>query len=383
MPGLRRSADRATWQAPLLPMPDDLRDVLRRGKGLSPPIQKGTYVMFHASLVAVLLSLELVSQTPAKTSSAWVAVESKEGGFSVSLPGKPIEQTMELPSPVGKLKAKMFICLFQDCALIVQQISLPVAVPASNIATELEAAKKAAAPNLPKLVSEKRIKVGDVPGIELVHSGPTKPDNRNRTMKIHIFIAGTNSCSLIAVSGPDKPLPAEADRFLDSLRFGGSTSAASKPEMAAKPAAPPAKRKALAKIDLLDKTPEDAMRTFMMAMAAADEKTLRAVTLPNNELDLLLTGEAPPFAGVKEMKQQMQKMKIERLKEGDRVKMPGNKVHVVRVTEVGRDRAALLPEDAPFPTRLRLVSGHWKVDASPVIAAHKAASSARWKAGTN
>ncbi len=62
--------------------------------------------MLYTSFVAVVLSLELVSQTPAKASS-WVVVQPKEGGFSFSMPAKPQEQPIEVPSPIGKVKAKM------------------------------------------------------------------------------------------------------------------------------------------------------------------------------------------------------------------------------------------------------------------------------------
>ncbi len=339
--------------------------------------------MLHATLAAVLLALELVSQVPDKESS-WVVVRSEDGNFSFSMPTKPREQTMEIPSPIGKVNAKIYVGLVQDCALMAQQMNLPNSVPEQNVAGELQAAKKSAGVNLPKLISEKPIRVGDVTGIELVHSGPMGPDKRERTVKLHMYIYGAKACSLIVVSAPEKPLPPEAARFLASIRFGdkpagvsGPAMASGKPALAKSAAATPAKRKRLAKIDLVDKTPEDALRTFMMAIAAADEQTLRAVTLANSDLDVLLTGAGPPFKGVKEMKQEMQKMKVERLKVGDQVKMPGNKVHVIRATEVGQDRATLLPEDAPFPTRLRLVSGHWKVDAAPIIAARKAAGAAR------
>ena len=118
--------------------------------------------MLHITVVAVMISLDLVSQAPAKAST-WVMVESKEGGFSFSMPTKPIEQMIEVPSPIGKVKAKLYICPVQDSALIVQQMSLPASVPASNVAAELEAAKKAAAANMPKSVSEKKIKAGPYP----------------------------------------------------------------------------------------------------------------------------------------------------------------------------------------------------------------------------
>jgi hypothetical protein len=332
--------------------------------------------MLHTSFVAVLLSLELVSQTPGKASS-WIVVQSKEGGFSFSMPAKPQEQTTEVKSPVGPLKMKLYTCPIQDNSLLVQHLYLPRPVPPNMVASQLEAEKKTLPSNFPKLVAEKRISVGDVPGLELVLDGPTGVDKRNRTIKIHMFIKGSTLCMFSAVSGPDKPLPPEAGRFLESVRIGGEPAAAPGPAMAAKAPAPPVKRKPIAKIDLVDKTPEDAYRTFMLAMLAADEKTLRAITLSSTELDVLLTGEEPPFKTIKEMKQMVQKLPLERLKVGDLVKLPRNKSQVIRASEVGPDRAVLIGEDEPLPTRLRRVNGHWKVDASPLIAGRKAADAAR------
>jgi hypothetical protein len=198
---------------------------------------------------------------------------------------------------------------------------------------------------------------------------------------------------MMVVSEFDRPLPSEADKFLDSIRFGGKPAdltamapkagpAAAAPKPKPKPA-PPANRKALAKVDLVDRTPEDALRTFLMARVVADETTLRAVTLPNPDLDWLLRGEEPPFKGLRELKLEMRRMPIERLKFGDKVTLPGNKVHVIRATEVGRDRAALLAEGQPTHMLLRKVNDHWKVDATPIIAARKAADAARQQAEGN
>ena len=80
------------------------------------------------------------------------------------------------------------------------------------------------------------------------------------------------------------------------------------------------------------------------------------------------------------IRQQFAKQPIKRLKNGERVTLPRGQVSVVGANEVGEDRAVLLPEGAPLPTRLRKVSGHWKVSAEPIIAARKAAEAARQKA---
>ena len=82
-----------------------------------------------------------------------------------------------------------------------------------------------------------------------------------------------------------------AGSFLSSFCMGG--------EPQAKPARPPQAKsrsgagasKAASKIKVADATPEDALRTFMLAVMAQDEAALRAVTLPNPDLDWLLKGQ--------------------------------------------------------------------------------------------
>ena len=155
--------------------------------------------------------------------------------------------------------------------------------------------------------------------------------------------------------------------------------AKAKAKAAARPEPPPApaKRKLIGKIDRADTTADEALRTFVMAMAAGDEETLREVTISNPDIDWLLRGEATPARGIKELKQQIVKARVDRLKEGDRVRITGKEVHVILPAEVGRDRAALKIEGSPAYAPLQRVKGHWKVDPAPFIAARKAAEGAK------
>ena len=201
---------------------------------------------------------------------------------------------------------------------------------------------------------------------------------------------GPNIYFLMAQSGPGKPLPPEAAGFFNSLRFDGKPAASrrwrsrrrrwrGRPPSVAKAAAarPPAKRKQLGKIDRDDRTADAALRTFLMAMEAGDEETLREVTLPNPDFDWLLRGEMATARELKELKQQVIKARVERLKQGDRVRITPKEVHVILPSEVGRDRAALKIQGAPAYAPMQLVKGHWKVDPAPFIAARKAAEGAK------
>jgi hypothetical protein len=153
-----------------------------------------------------------------------------------------------------------------------------------------------------------------------------------------------------------------------------------KPQPPAERGAPKAKPGRKPKSAIANATPEQALRTFMIAMVAKDEATLRAVTLPNDDLPWLFRGQAPPAGQLANVKNQFAKMPIRVLKPGDEITLPGNRKVTVQPQEVTADRAVLLPQGAPVPTRCRKVDGLWRVDAAPIIAGRKAAEAARQKA---
>jgi hypothetical protein len=139
-----------------------------------------------------------------------------------------------------------------------------------------------------------------------------------------------------------------------------------------------AKAKAAAKVD--DATPEAAWRSFVIAMLSRDEATLKTVALPADGIEWLVKGELPPADALPQIREHIAKLPIRRLIPGDRFTLPRGRVIIVEPEEVGPERAVIVPEGDPFPTRLHRVAGHWKVDARPVIAARKAADAAKKKA---
>jgi hypothetical protein len=127
-------------------------------------------------------------------------------------------------------------------------------------------------------------------------------------------------------------------------------------------------------------TPEDALRSFLIAIALHDEAALRSVVLPTDDFDWLLKGEAAPAEAADQIRSQFMQVPIRALKPGDSFRLPNKKSITVDPKEVDATHAVLLPEGAPLPTRCQKVDGRWRVDASPVIAGRKAAEAARAKA---
>jgi hypothetical protein len=133
------------------------------------------------------------------------------------------------------------------------------------------------------------------------------------------------------------------------------------------------------KTEVAAATPEQALRSFVIAMMTKDETTLRAVTLHTEDFDWLLRGQALPEDQIEDFKAQITRQPIRALKAGDEITLPGNRKVKVLPEEVTADRAVLVPQGAPFPTRLRMIDGRWRVDATPMIAGRKAAEAARQK----
>jgi hypothetical protein len=124
-------------------------------------------------------------------------------------------------------------------------------------------------------------------------------------------------------------------------------------------------------VELADSTPEDALKTFLLALAAHDGAALRAVALPDAELDLLLQGSPTPPEKLALLKAQLEEKPMNRLNAGDPVRMPDGESRVIKPADVREGRVVLWAAGEPLPSRLENVGGQWKVFARPFIAARK------------
>jgi len=111
-----------------------------------------------------------------------------------------------------------------------------------------------------------------------------------------------------------------------------------------------------------------------MAMAVKDEETLRAVTMPTDELHWLLQGQDVPPEHVEQVKAQMAQQPIRALKPGDVMLLPGNRKLTVQPESVTDDKALLLLQGDPYPHPVIRVDGKWRVDARIIIATRKVAA---------
>jgi hypothetical protein len=123
-----------------------------------------------------------------------------------------------------------------------------------------------------------------------------------------------------------------------------------------------------------DSTPENALKTFLLALAAQDEPALRAVTLPDADLDWLLRSQPAAPDLLAGLKARLKEKPMRRLKEGDPVRMPDGEWRAIKPADVRAGRVVLWPDGELLPARVENVDGHWKVFARPFIAARKQAN---------
>lgn len=121
------------------------------------------------------------------------------------------------------------------------------------------------------------------------------------------------------------------------------------------------------------KTPEEALRRFMLGVMTSNVDELKQVTVDTKPDDFrwLLGSQVPPEV-LPQLREDIEKFPIEKLKPGDKFQTPDGKPIVVAEDWIAEDRAVLRMKGDPLAQRIYLVKGAWRVDPTPIIAARKA-----------
>ena len=154
----------------------------------------------------------------------WEYVSAKDGKFSVELPAVE-DQTGSGPIVGPSGPGMLFETLRQTGGLIyvVARIEMRAAIPKAAEAQWLDYTQEKAATRFgsgQKTIAEKRIQVGGTAGreftIQVKRRGSGTQHMRGRS-----FVKGTLVYTVVAISAsPGEPLPAKANRFLESFSFG-------------------------------------------------------------------------------------------------------------------------------------------------------------------
>jgi hypothetical protein len=308
---------------------------------------------------------------PAARAADWKPVAPADGSFSAEMPVEPKLLDRSVDGPKGPIRQVVHFCKVDGALYSIQAIEAPArgSLDARKAAASAERAAYLKS-DKGKLVREEAVTIGGQPGWDFTLKGPPPTGGKGTvTSRVRMLVAERAVYTVTVMSALDKPLPEEAGRFFDSFRLGGK----GKAEVAKG-------REGAGPDPKAGKPPEEVLRAFFLAMILNDEAQVRALALPADGLELLWKGVPPPPEAEEQVKKQIAGQAIKTLKPGDEFTLPGKRRMTVPDEDVADDRAVMLPEGAPTPTRMRKVDGQWRVDARPLIAARKAAAAAKAKA---
>src|SRR5436190_16389862 len=139
--------------------------------------------MFRVLALASLVALSFAS-APVSAQDAWETITSKEGQFTVELPGKPtINQTRSRKEPGGKVKTVLLGTRTEAGVYVTYKVILPTSIVKGTEDAELDAERDGMAKEWKgKVIAEKRIRAGDKVGRDFTIRG--KPDKGEGTLTI-------------------------------------------------------------------------------------------------------------------------------------------------------------------------------------------------------
>ena len=174
--------------------------------------------IFGLALVAVTA----FSSAPVSAQDAWEKVTSKEGLFTVEMPGKPtINQSRNRKGAGGNVKTVLLGCKTDAGAYLAYKVILPTSIVKGTEDAELDAERDSLAKEWKgKVTAEKKIRAGDKVGRDFTIRG--KPDKGEGTLTIRVreYLDGSSVFLIAVISVPNRELPDNTGRFLGSLAIG-------------------------------------------------------------------------------------------------------------------------------------------------------------------
>jgi hypothetical protein len=155
---------------------------------------------------------------PADDTPSWKEFASKEGGFTVLMPGTPNPYTLDTDSDFGKGMLHMNTVQAGKTMYGANYCDFPAGIKAVPLKQVYDSSRDGAVANMEgKLASEKDIKLGDHPGREIridVAGG-------KRLFRVRVCLVDQRLYQVVVMGSKEAATSKEADKFLDSFKLAG------------------------------------------------------------------------------------------------------------------------------------------------------------------
>ncbi|HLF26060.1 MAG TPA: hypothetical protein VJG32_06980 [Anaerolineae bacterium] len=171
-----------------------------------------TKVLLFTSIVALMLS---GCGGPAE----WKEFSSSAGGFAVSFPGQPQEETQSVPTAAGDIEMHLFTLDQGNQGYVVGYFDLPESLLGlTDAATLLQGAMEGAFGNVGgSIESQRDVTLNGFTGLEA--GGSFSYEGENGTMKARAYLVNERVFQVYAAGRTDTSGSADIDRFLDSFKL--------------------------------------------------------------------------------------------------------------------------------------------------------------------
>jgi hypothetical protein len=187
---------------------------------------KSYRLMFLIVVATVLLACQPAAPAPSGSGTAasvdqWQTFSSKEGGFTLSLPGKPQEQRQPVGTAAGSVNAIMYIAEVGGTAFGVGYGDYPGSAVNVDPQAVLKGARDGAAKNVNgTVVTEKPIELAGYPGLEIVVETPASAKVPGGAMyRARLYLVGNRLYQVIYVALKKDDHPDEYQKLFDSFQL--------------------------------------------------------------------------------------------------------------------------------------------------------------------
>lgn len=276
--------------------------------------------LLHVCAVMLLVAATPPPKPPARPPErlAWDVIRSTDGDFAFSMPSRPDQESRKAQGAAGSLQIPTYSCSFEESNYRLRRVRSPAEVRPDRVLTELAHLRPRYLTKSARFVKETPIVADGVIGEDLTYTFPSPVGEGLVTARTRHSINDHSYYVMTVTSPPGKPLPEAAARYLSLLTFEAVVRA-QYARMTVGPRAPqpPDRPETRARVAIADSTPEEAFRTFFLAVAVGDEATLRAVAQPDAELAWLLRRRPASPEAIGQMKSRLYRITMKRLEPGE------------------------------------------------------------------
>src|SRR5262249_34620807 len=194
------------------------------------------------SVCAIALCALVTSHVAAIDPARWQTITSREGGFTIDMPGQPITRSEIENTPDGQMRAFIMLCETDEGDFAAFRIDVPANVPRGQEERILDSMGRFFARMWNgRLLSEKKVSSAfGVPGRDFTIQGRPEKRGRLAMIRVRLYLSARAVFAVAVISPDGETLPVDTGRFLGSLFLGQArTRASGVPEPEAGGHAPP------------------------------------------------------------------------------------------------------------------------------------------------